>query len=289
MTSFDVIRKMRKILGVKKMWHIGTLDPMADGLMLIATEQSTKLLSFINSNKKTYFFTVRLDGKSESLDLEKPIEPIDVSKRKIPDKNFLFQKISETTEQIPPKFSAIHIDGKRAYDLARKWRDFDIPKRKISVSDVEIISVSEEEISLRLTISSGGYIRSFAPMIGELCGIDGGYISVLRREKLFFWKHFVTLGDAENLENLTREKYISEETIFPDFPFFVLDDEKVLWMLKNGIVPNISELIEKIPDFSEAMKNSQKFFLFFPHQYASLLEWNGENCKILKNDAISFL
>jgi hypothetical protein len=60
-------------------------------------------------------------------------------------------------------------------------------------------------------------------------------------------------------------------------------------MLKNGIVPNISELIEKIPDFSEAMKNSQKFFLFFPHQYASLLEWNGENCKILKNDAMSFL
>jgi|GEM_PF-1169175 hypothetical protein len=60
-------------------------------------------------------------------------------------------------------------------------------------------------------------------------------------------------------------------------------------MLKNGIVPNISELIEKIPNFSEAMKNSQKFFLFFPYQYASLLEWDGENCKILKNDAMSFL
>ena len=88
--------------------------------MLIATEQSTKLLSFINSNKKTYFFTVRLDGKSESLDLEQEIQPIDTSRRKIPDKNFLIQKISETTEQIPPKFSAIHIDGKRAYGLARK-------------------------------------------------------------------------------------------------------------------------------------------------------------------------
>ena len=289
MTSFDVIRKMRKILGIKKMWHIGTLDPKADGLMLIATEQSTKLLSFINSEKKTYLFSVRLDGKSESLDLEQEIQPIDTSRRKIPDKNFLIQKISEITEQIPPKFSAIHIDGKRAYDLARKWRDFEIPKRKISVSDVEILDISEDEISLRLTISSGGYIRSFAPMIGELCGIDGGYISLLRREKLFFWEHFVTLGDAENLENLTREKYISEEKIFPSFPIFFLDDWKILWMLKNGITPNLVEFVKKFPNFSEKIKNSRKFFLVFPHQYTSLLEWDGENCKILKNDVMSFL
>lgn len=65
-------------------------------------------------------------------------------------------------------------------------------------------------------------------MIGELCGIDGGYISVLRREKLFFGEHFLTLNDAENLENLTREKYISEGKIFPNFPIFSLDDEKIL-------------------------------------------------------------
>ena len=289
MTSFDVIRKMRKILGIKKMWHIGTLDPKADGLMLIATEQSTKLLSFINSEKKTYLFSVRLDGKSESLDLEQEIQPIDTSRRKIPDKNFLIQKISEITEQIPPKFSAIHIDGKRAYDLARKWRDFEIPKRKISVSDVEILDISEDEISLRLTISSGGYIRSFAPMIGELCGIDGGYISLLRREKLFFWEHFVTLGDAENLENLTREKYISEGKIFPNFPIFSLDDKKILWLIKNGISPNISEFIEKIPDFSKNIKNHSRFFLIFPEKYTSLLEWNEKNIKILKNDVMSFL
>lgn len=88
--------------------------------MLIATEQSTKLLSFLNSDKKTYSFTVRLDGESDSLDAEKEIRPIDISNRKIPEKNFLFEQISSVTEQIPPKFSAIHIDGKRAYDLARK-------------------------------------------------------------------------------------------------------------------------------------------------------------------------
>lgn len=154
--------------------------------MLIATEQSTKLLSFLNSDKKTYSFTVRLDGESDSLDAEKEIRPIDISRRQIPDEKILLKKISSVTEQIPPKFSAIHIDGKRAYDLARKGRDFEIPKRQISVSDVEIISLSELEVSVRLTLSAGGYIRSFAPFIGEICGIDGGYISELRREKLFF-------------------------------------------------------------------------------------------------------
>lgn len=154
--------------------------------MLVATEQSTKLLSFLNSDKKTYSFTVRLDGESDSLDAEKEIRPVDISRRNIPDKNILQEKILSVTEQIPPKFSAIHIDGKRAYDLARKGRDFEIPKRPISVSDVEIISISDEEISVRLTLSAGGYIRSFAPFIGEICGIDGGYISELRREKLFF-------------------------------------------------------------------------------------------------------
>lgn len=154
--------------------------------MLVATEQSTKLLSFLNSDKKTYSFTVRLDGMSESLDAEKEIAPIDISSLKIPDKNFLKNFLESQTEQIPPKFSAIHIDGKRAYDLARKGRDFEIPTRPIMVSDVEIVSISDLEISVRLTLSAGGYIRSFAPLLGQICGVDGGYISELRRERLFF-------------------------------------------------------------------------------------------------------
>lgn len=79
MTSFDVIRILRKRFGIKKMGHIGTLDPLATGLLLIATENSTKLLSFINSHKKSYSFTVRFDGKSASLDAGEPIQIVDIS------------------------------------------------------------------------------------------------------------------------------------------------------------------------------------------------------------------
>lgn len=79
LSSFDVIRKLRKILGIKKMGHIGTLDPQASGLILIATEQSTKLLSYINSDKKTYLFRVHLDGTSATLDTESEIIFHDIS------------------------------------------------------------------------------------------------------------------------------------------------------------------------------------------------------------------
>lgn len=289
MSSFDVIRKMRKILNRKKMWHIGTLDPLADGLILIATEQSTKLLSFLNSEKKTYSFTVRLDGKTESLDAETNIIPINTTHLKIPEKHILQEKIAAVTEQIPPKFSAIHIGGQRAYDLARKWRDFTIPKRKITVSDVEIFSIKNCEISLRLTISSGGYIRSFAPLIGEWCGVDGGYISALRREKLFFWTQSLTLADACDLEDVQIEKNISEWKIFPDFPIFSLDDEKILEKILHGIVPELHELSEKIPEIFEKIHQKSHFFLFFPEKYASLLSFSDGKIKIIRNNVASFL
>lgn len=290
MSSFDVIRRMRRILNIKKMWHIGTLDPLADGLMLIATEQSTKLLSFLNSDKKTYSFTVRLDGESDSLDAEKEIRPIDISNRKIPEKNFLFEQISSVTEQIPPKFSAIHIDGKRAYDLARKWRDFDIPKRQISVSNVEILSLSDDEISVRLTLSAGGYIRSFAPFIGQLCGVDGGYISELRREKLFFGNNFLSLSDAISLDDFSKECFISEEKLFPEFKQFFYSDENFLKILKNGIIPEVSQF-ENIfwKNFFASFSDGDKFFLIFEGKYGSLLEYQSWQINIIRNNIISFL
>ncbi len=290
MSSFDVIRRMRKTLNIKKMWHIGTLDPLADGLMLVATEQSTKLLSFLNSDKKTYSFTVRLDGKSESLDTEREIFPIDLTNLQIPSKTILKEKISQVTEQIPPKFSAIHINGKRAYELARKWRDFDIPRRQVEVSDVEILHISDKEISVRLTISSGWYIRSFAPFIGEICGIDGGYITALRREQLFFWKKILELSDSCDLDIISREKNISETILFPEFPIFTLEEEKILKNIINGIAPELPMLIEIFGvDFFEKIKIFKKFFLIFPWKYASLLEFSDDNLIIMRNNVMSFI
>lgn len=109
--------------------------------MLIATEQSTKLLPYLNNDKKGYIFTTELDGTTTSLDLEQPVESVNTENLSIPDKKILEQKLLETTEQIPPKFSAIHIDGKRAYKLARKDRDFEIPKREICIYKAKVLAI----------------------------------------------------------------------------------------------------------------------------------------------------
>lgn len=120
MTSFDVIRKLRKILNTKKIGHTGTLDPLATGCLLIATENSTKLIPELENTHKRYEFTVQLDGKTASLDLGTEIIPVDIRhiQQKTPETIKIF--LESQTQQIPPKYSALHINGKRAYELARQ-------------------------------------------------------------------------------------------------------------------------------------------------------------------------
>ncbi len=184
-TSFDAIRKIRKITGIKKIGHTGTLDPLATGCLLIATDNSTKLISRLENDTKTYLFTVDLSITSPSLDLEWSITPVNIDWIYVHTDEEIIQFLMWQVSQLPPKYSAIHIWWKRAYDLVRKWVDFNIEKRPIQVSDVEIINKTLPKITLRLTISAGWYIRSFAPILGEFFWVpDGGCITYLHREKI---------------------------------------------------------------------------------------------------------
>lgn len=291
MTSFQVIRELRKKLGIKKMWHIGTLDPLASGLILIATEQSTKLLSLLNTDKKWYIFRVELSGKTDSLDLETPIEAIDTTNLTITNPEILAKKLSEITSQVPPRFSAIHINWQRAYKLARKDRDFDIPEREISVSNVEIIEIWKDFVTCKLVISSGGYIRPFAPVIGEMCGINGGYISLLHRNKLFLNNIILTESDAQDLENFDKNNFISEKKLFPNFLHIFIENAEILQNIKNGIPPKIEEIFikkDQQENFLQFFWNKwQKIFLTFENNYCSLLSFDGENLIIERNDVKS--
>lgn len=273
------------------MWHIGTLDPLASGLMLIATEQSTKLLSFLNSERKWYIFRVELDGKTDSLDLETPIIPVDTEKLNIPDKKFLEKKLLEITSQIPPKFSAIHIDGKRAYKIARKEKDFTIPERKIEVSEAEIIEIWDTNITIKIIISSGGYIRSFAPVVAEWCGVEGWYISLLHREKLFLESSVLTENQSQDIENFDKNIFISEQELFPEWKFFNISSHSIQENLHRGIIPDITELVQSTTEpenFEKILqKNWQKIFLTFKNNYSSLLEVTENGLKIIRNDVSS--
>ena len=240
-TSFDVIRKLRGMTGIKKMWHTGTLDPLATGALLIATDNSTKLISRLEMEDKTYLFTVDISISSPSLDMEWSIENVSVTSMKNHTSEEIREYLENQTTQIPPKYSAIHIDGKRAYELVRKWKEFDIPERPISVSGVEIVDLSLPKITIRLTISAGGYIRSFAPILGDFLGVPGGgCITHLHRERI----GNIDLSRSMGFDTLDINNTIPYEDLLVHIPAYQLDISYMKPLI-DGLIVDVGTLSER--------------------------------------------
>ena len=240
-TSFDVIRKLRGMTGIKKMWHTGTLDPLATGALLIATDNSTKLISRLEMAEKTYLFTVDISISSPSLDMEWNMETVSMKSMKIRTTEEILKFLTSQTSQIPPKYSAIHIDGKRAYELARKWKEFNIPERSISVSEVEIINISLPKITIRLTISAGGYIRSFAPILGDFFGVPGGgCITHLHRERI----GNIDLSRSMGFDTLDITNMIPYGDLLAHIPLYQLDISYQKPLI-DGLIVDVGTLSER--------------------------------------------
>ncbi len=215
MTSFDVIRKLRKTLGIKKMGHTGTLDPLASGLLLIATGNSTKLIPLLEWAYKRYLTTIRWDGHTESYDLGSPLTH--VPKTPLIDRRDeeIIEFLENITSQVPPKHSALHIDGERAYEKARRWEDFALASRPIKVWEVRILTRDNDSITLEFTVSSGGYIRSFAPVVADFFGRkDCWYLSSLSRINIINSYTSLSRSDASDIEH---PEEISYSRLFPTF------------------------------------------------------------------------
>lgn len=272
-SSFDVIRSLRKNLQIKKMGHSGTLDPLASGCLLIATEKSTKLLPLLENSKKEYIFTVQLHGKSESLDCGTPIMQVDMTQLKMRSKDEVRDFILSQTTQVPPLYSALHVEGERAYELARKWASFSLPERLIEVFEVEILELEKEYLSLRIILSSGGYVRSFAPVIGRFFGVDGGYISSLRRTKIY-----TTYGilDIENASSIEKPLAFNYQTVFWSIPVFILDDSEYE-NIRLGKSLDFSWKDTLFPDWFIFLKNKDQ-------NYISLCKIQKNIVTIVRND-----
>jgi tRNA pseudouridine55 synthase len=273
MTSFDVIRKLRKWLGIKKMWHTGTLDPLATWCILVATGNSTKLISLLDTCAKRYRFSVSIVGTSASLDLGTDVTstPLDTLEMKTPDE--LSRYLSNLTSQTPPKYSALHIDWERAYDLAREGRAFDLPTRPIAISDVIIHTFAPPLFDISLTISSGGYIRSLAPVIGWFFWVSGGYITALRRTEIYP-SDSVSL-DIDIAGTIESPSEISYPLLFPDITFLDITPDEYE-MIRDG---------KNLPKW-ELSGNpiGSRYFLRYEENFLSLCEWNGEHLTILRNN-----
>lgn len=191
MTSFGVVARVRRVLSEQvgkkvKVGHCGTLDPFATGLLILVTGKETKNAMAYTKLDKVYEATIQLGQTSSTGDPEGEITDVSNHKPSLEEINSAIGQFSGMIQQRPPAFSAIKIDGQRAYKLARKGKEVEIPLRTVTIHSLEIIDYSYPELKVRTHVSSGTYIRSLAEDIGKLLG-TGAYCSTLRRISIGEW------------------------------------------------------------------------------------------------------
>ncbi|MEO1054696.1 MAG: tRNA pseudouridine(55) synthase TruB [Bacteroidota bacterium] len=183
-TSFDVVKKLRNKLGVKKIGHAGTLDPLATGLLILCTNKKTKQIQFIQDEEKEYTGTMVIGETTPSYDLETEVSnKKDIAHITESDLVSAKEKFQGVIAQVPPIYSAIKVKGKRAYESARKNEKVELKPRNIEIKLFEFEEINLPEISFRVICSKGTYIRSLANDLGEELGV-GAYLSSLRRVRI---------------------------------------------------------------------------------------------------------
>jgi tRNA pseudouridine55 synthase len=199
-TSFDVVAKLRNLCRIKKIGHAGTLDPLATGLLIVCTGKKTKSISEYQNLNKTYQATICLGATTPTYDAEgipeniKPYHHISEQQVKnIIESNFMGQIV-----QVPPAYSAIKIQGKTAYQLARKGKEVQLEPRTVHIYKFDILKFEPPYIETEIECSKGTYIRSIAHDLGQALD-TGAYLSALRRTKI---------GDTDVSQAKTIEEWI---------------------------------------------------------------------------------
>ncbi len=201
-TSFDVVNKVRIALrpsmGKIKVGHAGTLDPLATGLMILCTGKWTKRIEEFMAEEKEYIATIRFGATTPCFDLERNIDAT------YPYEHITEELIQEALKkfqgrimQVPPLFSAIRIEGKRAYQKARRGGEDKLEAREVEILETEILSFANPDLTLRIRCGKGTYIRSIARDLGIACG-SGAHLTALRRTRCGVY----SVEEANNLEDL---------------------------------------------------------------------------------------
>lgn len=228
-SSFSAVAKVRKTLSAKKAGHTGTLDPLASGLLVIATEGSTKLIPYLENERKTYVFSVDFSRVSESLDLGTETESVDEKnvaeageKMKGGGLEKALTAFRGKIRQVPPKYSALRIDGKRAYHLARKGADFELEEREVEIFRLRLERLDFPFATFEVEASAGTYVRSLARDIGATFE-TGAVVTELRRTKIGNF-------DVERATvpyGVSPDRALDPRELFPDFGYASPDADTV--------------------------------------------------------------
>lgn len=189
-TSFDVVNRVRRILcrtidqKKLKVGHAGTLDPLATGVMVLCTGKATKRIEELQYGVKEYIATLQLGATTPSFDLEHPID------QTYPTEHITHELVDETIKrfvgeiwQVPPVYSAVKIDGKRAFDYARKGQEVEIKPKLLVIDEIEVLKFEDMQLTIRVVCSKGTYIRALARDIGEALN-SGAHLTALQRTQV---------------------------------------------------------------------------------------------------------
>ena len=269
-TSFDVIRKLKKILKTKKIGHTGTLDPLATGVMLVCVGKATKLASDLEAKDKIYIADFDIGYATDTYDIEgKKIAEniIEVSKENLKQS---IKKFIGNIKQVPPMYSAIKIDGNKLYHLARKGIEVERPKRDVTIEYINLLDFKDNKVKIETKVSKGCYIRSLIYDIGQDLGTYATMTALQRKQ----------VGDY-SLENSYSLEQIEKMVLNNDFKFlktieeifsydkYSLQTEKELTLYKNGNTVKIKENLE-----------NKRYRIYFQNEFVGLA--NIENNNLLK-------
>ena len=269
-TSFDVIRKLKKILKTKKIGHTGTLDPLATGVMLMCVGKATKLASDLEAKDKVYIADFDIGYATDTYDIEgKKIAEniIEVSKENLEQS---IKKFIGNIKQVPPMYSAIKIDGNKLYHLARKGIQVERPERNVTIEYINLLDFKDNKAKIETKVSKGCYIRSLIYDIGQDLGTYATMTALQRKQ----------VGDY-SLEDSYSLEQIEEMVLNNDFKFlktveeifsydkYSLQTEKELTLYKNGNTVKIKENLE-----------NKKYRIYFQDEFIGLA--NVENNNLLK-------
>jgi tRNA pseudouridine55 synthase len=207
MTSFGALAHIRYLLTKKmrykvKVGHAGTLDPLATGVLVLCTGKKTKEIETLQAHTKEYVATLQLGASTASHDMEHPVDAVfptsQITREKVEQ---VLQQFVGDVEQVPPVYSAVCVNGKRAYQLSRKGKDFEINAKTVSIEKIELLHFDEElmQMSIRVVCGKGTYIRSLARDVGEALG-SAAYLTSLCRTRV----GDVTIGQCVTLEQFPQ-------------------------------------------------------------------------------------
>ena len=247
MTSHDVVSRVRRLAGTRKVGHAGTLDPMATGLLLLGIDASTRLLTYLVGLDKEYLATIRLGFDTTTDDAEgDPLgSPVDTSAITVDEIAAAIRTLTGRISQVPSSVSAIKVDGKRSYDRVRAGEEFTLAAREVTISAFEVLDQRPGELDVRVECSSGTYIRALARDLGAAVGV-GGHLTALRRTRIGPFR----VADAgqldENLMDSLRTPADVAMELFASVQLTELETRELM----QGKRPRLANLASDLQDSS---------------------------------------